>query len=462
MQRKAGFFLFWAGALGCLAAPARAQDTQYWTQQYGGSADLLGGMVVGSVVDLSTTFYNPAGLAFYTAPSLVLSAKGYEYAIIRVKGGTGLGANLNSTAFSEGPGLFAGSLTFNPLKGHRFAYSMLTRQDFDLRFDTRGTGQGDVLPEYPGTEQYGGEVVVDQNMTDTWGGLTWAHALGERTGVGVTTYGAYRNQRSRANTLLEALTSGGDVAVAVRTSDISYSNFRFLWKAGFMWQSSPLSLGVTVTTPSVNITGSGWALVNRTTSGIDLDGDGTPDDAVSANYQPDVKAVYKSPLSAAAGAAWTRGNTKIYASLEWFDAIDRYNVLETEPFVSQTEGDTLQNEATNAAISVVNGGVGIEQTLSKSVRLFGAFRTDASSFVPYNGRQVSFSTWDISHLSAGSGFTVGRFALTLGASYSFGHHDVSQPFDLADPQANTFNPVGTRDVNYQRFKVLAGLNVGLD
>ena len=90
--------LLGTGAL-FLAAPVRAQDAQYWTQQYGGSADLLGGMVVGSVVDLSTTFYNPAGLAFYTSPSIVLSAKGYEYQSIKVEGGTGFGSNLNSTKF---------------------------------------------------------------------------------------------------------------------------------------------------------------------------------------------------------------------------------------------------------------------------------------------------------------------------------------------------------------------------
>ena len=329
-----------------------------------------------------------------------------------------MGPTLNATRFSEGPGLFAGSLTFNPLNGHRFAYSLLTRQDFDLRFDTRGSGQGDILPEYPGSESYGGEIVIDQNMTDTWGGLSWAHSLNKKTGIGVTTYVAYRNQRSRADHLLEALSSGGETAVAIRTSDISYTHFRLLWKAGFLWQSSPLSVGVTVTTPSLGITGSGWALVNRTTVGVDLDGDGTPDNAVSANYQQDVKAVYKSPLSAAIGAAWTRGNTKIYASAEWFDAIDRYNVLETTSFVSQTESDKLKNEATHAASSVVNAGAGVEQILNPKVRFFGAFRTDASSFVPYDGRQVSFSTWDIAHLSAGSGFTIGRLALTLGFSYS--------------------------------------------
>ena len=461
MTRRTGWILFViAGVL--VPGTAGAQDTQYWTQQYGGGADLLGGMVVGSVVDLSTTFYNPAGLSFYTAPSIVLSAKGYEYTNLKVTGGSGLGTNLSSTRFSEGPGLFAGSLTFDPLKGHRFAYSLLTRQDFDVRFDTRGGGQGDILPEYPGDEQYGGEIVIDQNLTDTWGGLSWAHSLSEKSGVGVTTYVSYRTQRSRADNLLEALSSGGETAVAVRTSDFYYSHFRMLWKAGYLFQSSPLSLGATVTTPSLGITGSGWAMTNRTTVGVDLDGDGIPDSAVTTDLQEDVTAVYKSPVSVAVGGAWTRGNTKVYASAEWFDAIDRYDVLETETFVSQTEGDTLRNEATHAADAIFNAGIGIEQILNPKVSLFGAFRTDASSFVPYDGRQVSFSTWDIYHLSAGSGFTIGRFDLTLGFSYSFGDNDVTQPFDLSDPTASTISPVGTRGVTYQRFKVLAGLNVGLD
>ena len=149
-------------------------------------------------------------------------------------------------------------------------------------------------------------------------------------------------------------------------------------------------------------------------------------------------------------------------SAEWFDAIDRYDVLETEPFVSQTEGDTLLNEVTHAAEAVFNAGIGVEQILNPKVRFYGAFRSDASSFVPYDGRQVSFSTWDIYHLSAGSGFTIGRFALTLGFSYSFGDNSVNQPFDPNDPESTTLNPVESQNVKYQRFKVLAGLNVGLD
>jgi hypothetical protein len=41
--------------LGLCPGAARAQDSQYWTLQYGPVAELLGGVVVGSSRDLSAT-----------------------------------------------------------------------------------------------------------------------------------------------------------------------------------------------------------------------------------------------------------------------------------------------------------------------------------------------------------------------------------------------------------------------
>jgi hypothetical protein len=40
-----------------IAGGAAAQDSQYWTNQYGTRAELLGGVVVGSIKDLASTFY---------------------------------------------------------------------------------------------------------------------------------------------------------------------------------------------------------------------------------------------------------------------------------------------------------------------------------------------------------------------------------------------------------------------
>ena len=79
--------LFLAFALVLGSGVARAQDTQYWTQQYGTRAELLGGAVVGSFLDLSATFYNPGALAMMERSAVLLSANAFEYISTEVKYG---------------------------------------------------------------------------------------------------------------------------------------------------------------------------------------------------------------------------------------------------------------------------------------------------------------------------------------------------------------------------------------
>jgi len=42
-----------------LQVSSTAQENNYWSIQYGTRSTLLGGAVIGSVSDLSATFYNP-------------------------------------------------------------------------------------------------------------------------------------------------------------------------------------------------------------------------------------------------------------------------------------------------------------------------------------------------------------------------------------------------------------------
>jgi hypothetical protein len=56
-----------------------AQDTHYWTYQYGTRAVLLGGTVIGSVLDISGIYYNPGGLSLLDDPETLLASKVFHW-----------------------------------------------------------------------------------------------------------------------------------------------------------------------------------------------------------------------------------------------------------------------------------------------------------------------------------------------------------------------------------------------
>src|SRR5262245_53783037 len=71
--------------------PARAQVSQYWTEEFGNRARLLGGAVVGDPADMSACFYNPGGLALVENPEILLAGNVLRYETIRVEGAGGRG-----------------------------------------------------------------------------------------------------------------------------------------------------------------------------------------------------------------------------------------------------------------------------------------------------------------------------------------------------------------------------------
>ena len=72
-----------------LAVTVYAQDTNFWTQQYGTRSTLLGGAVIGSVDDLAAVYYNPGLFAMLESPGFILSAKVYMNSTVTVEDGAG-------------------------------------------------------------------------------------------------------------------------------------------------------------------------------------------------------------------------------------------------------------------------------------------------------------------------------------------------------------------------------------
>ena len=433
---------------GLLPSAARAQDSQYWTLQYGPVAELLGGVVVGSTRDLSATYYNPGALALARDPSVLASVHSFEATWLKATTPPPV-VDLSDSTLRPAPTLFAFAVPRDWTGDHTLAFSGLTRQDFDLRVDS-------VL--VPPSGQGSAESLFEQNLNENWFGMSWAHGVGEHTGLGVTTYVAYRGQRTRREISGQVALSPTEGGSALLVEDLDFSNYRLLWKAGLAMQRGAWDLGLNVTTPSVRLFGSGTAFYTVSTVGADL-GQG-PAVAVSAQREEDLESRYQSPWAVAAGASYRTGVNRFHATAEWFGAVSGFFVLDPAPFPDNPDALGLRKRLHHQARSVVNFGFGYERKLTERTSLYGAFTTDFTFADKGDSATSSLSTWDIYHLTAGASLMVRDVKLTMGAAYAFGSDN--RPIDTLSlpPDGVPLLTQSPLDVKFSRVRVLVGFDFG--
>jgi len=432
-----------------------AQDTHYWNLQYGTRSTLLGGAVIGSVSDMAATYYNPAALALFPAPEILLSGKVYQFNSLSMENGAGPGEDLTSSTIEAAPTLFAGSFTFDWLGDHTLSYSILTRQRMNFGIEGRRGGVRD-----PGTadeELVAGELIANQELSDLWIGLTWAVRLNSKIAIGITPYISIRNQKTRKHAYTEIIDQVGNVSAAIITQQFEYKNYRLLAKTGIGANYDPLTLGLTITTPSLSITGTGSSLVNLLNTG-----EGTSEEtAFIANMQQDVTARHYLPLSIGFGAGYRLGKHRLHISAEWYDKINRYAILDTKKFAAQSSGELFSNLVESELQSVLNYGIGAEFYMSETLNLFISYITDFSAAVPEPTTNLTVSTWDIYHLSGGASFSIGRSEFTLGINYAFGSGKAEGPINL--PESNIKNTLVDllegSELDYRRLKFLIGFSI---
>ena len=221
-----------------LALLAWPQDSHYWTNQYGSRATLLGGAVIGSVLDLSGTYYNPGGMSLVEKPHTLMAANVFQYPRVTLAGTVPGSIPLNRFSPGPAPVLLAGTVRFRGLRNHWFGYSYVARQSVKLGISSSAAGVRDVLPDLPGSEDYATQFRLDEKLSESWFGLTWSYKVSQHIGVGVTQYIAYRSHRAITQELVEALSQENRLAVSIGERQYSYYHFRALWKIGLAVISS--------------------------------------------------------------------------------------------------------------------------------------------------------------------------------------------------------------------------------
>lgn len=434
----------------CGSALARAQDTHYWSIEYGPVGQLVGGQLIGGVNDLSATFYNPGALALRNESSYLLSTESFQLESLSSEPAPGLAVfDASSSHFGAAPSLLAGALPRWLGLDTQLAWSFLTRQKFDVRIGQR------VFGPLPGAARSAAESYFDQDASEMWAGLTASHALSDSVGLGLTWYGVYRGQRLRSELSLEGIDSDGGSISALGVTDFQYSHYRTLAKVGLSWKTGDWKTGLTITTPSLGVLGSGKNAYTLSLAGVDANQDGIRDDAALATEtEEDLTVNYRSSWAVGAGASRALGATRLYASAEWYAPIARYTVIEV-PASSASAGHLTQELG-----SVLNAGVGVEQVLSDDLSVYGAFHTDFSAAVGSAQANITVSDWDIYHLSGGVSFRIHDNRFTLGASWAKGAK--TRPLDTGiPPESIPETPLGSDvHIHYSKLTFLIGFVFG--
>ena len=431
-----------------------AQDSHYWTLQYGPRSSLLGGVVIGTVEGVSATYYNPGALARAKDLSFAVSTNVYEVSGVLLEDGGGEGVDLGRQTSGLKPSMVAGTIADSLFNGRGvLGYSAMNRvkgtQDFQ---GIIGLEDEELDPEL-GLRDLFGVIRFEGEFADFWGGLTYAHRLGENFGVGVTGYLASRSQRRRRETLGELISTDGRGAIEIDIAGGSYGTVRTLAKIGAYGRLGDASLGLTLTTPSLHVSGSGELGLNMATFLPDTLG-------LAYTIQTDLPAEYKTPLSVGAGIGLPLGPIKIHASAEWYDKIDPYVVIQGQTInAKEPEELEIPIDAVHELAEVLNWGVAVEGRISRRFNGYLTYFQDNSALNSDVERaSLAIMPFDIQTVSIGTDFQVGPALLTLGFAYGWGRR-------VDDELTNVIDPEGQEGLEatfvFRSMRALFGFQVGV-
>jgi hypothetical protein len=214
-----------------------------------------------------------------------------------------------------------------------------------------------------------------------------------------------------------------------------------------------MTAGLTLTTPSTDLTGSGELGLNLATFRPDTIG-------LAYTVQTDLPASYKTPLSVGGGLGLPVGPVKIHASAEWFARIDRYVVIQGQTITAKEAEDIeIPIDAVHEGDEVLNWGVGAEFQVSRRFIGFVSYYQDNSTLTSDIERSsLAIMPFDIRTVTAGTEFTAGPALLTLGAGYGWGEEIDTELTNVIDPEGE--EGLQARFV-FRSLRVLFGFQVGI-
>ncbi len=482
-----------------------AQDTHYWSTQFGPKGVVLGNTIMGSVNDNSAIYYNPGCLADIDSNSLSISSSVYQYDMVDFIDGAGRNLDLKSGITQVLPSMISGTFNLKSNRKQKFGYALLTKNQTGFNSSARIDGQEDVIPEYncPGKEEYFSQYSLKSSLSEQWGGVSYGRQLSDRVSIGVSSFLAYRSQSMEVAHIAKVLPpSLSDYSLFI-TPIISYNDNQFVEmstirnvnKIGLSWKLGRVDLGIVATTPSLSLYGSSTTQRDEFYNNINFDNENWTEYSKGAlTYEDYIIAAdsfrfalnlntftlngrqtsaanamatrFKSPISLAVGAvfksrkcdAFNNPVRRLYLSMEYFASIKPYYLILPEdqevmrPIADKYDFSSIQFLGISESYrSVINFGIGYECKIKPQISILTSWRRNKSYLdYPdyYTEMTISKIFWNVNQYSLGLLYKRKRSEITLGATFCSGS-------GLATPYAVLTDPSERNDLQGESYETRA-------
>jgi hypothetical protein len=449
-----------------------AQDTHYWTQQFGTRSALMGGAVVAEATDNSAVYYNPGGLGFIDETTISINANLYRIENVRIENALGQAADFRSSSFNSVPILVGGMFRIkNPQ--WRVGYGLLAPVDFSFKGNARIDGQFGIVndAESPGSELLVGESEKSSTLTEVTAAIGVGRKLNDYWSVGLTNLFTLRSLSYQRQLLVHVILNDPSETL-MNTTFLQYAKYfhtRYAAKLGINYRGARWSAGFTVTTPSVGLLGNGTLASDITAQNLKLN---QPErfSGFANDRQEKLKTQFSAPFSTSAGVQYRFNRSLLALSVEYFGSVDPYAIIRAEPAVFVRYGSLGNNLGSEEVLTilggakpVLNAALGYERSLTEFLTLNLSFRNNMSyldsSLKDELGYKTSISSWDIYHATGGVTIDRSRSSMSIGLLLSSGSNSRHQENgSLSNPSEDNLlqGIVNITSANYTSIGFLLG------
>ena len=400
-MRKELILLFLVLSFSFLSSSELAgQSNRYWSTNLNEESSMLAGAVVGGGAGVGAIYYNPAWITENQISKFSFNANLVSLQFYKLSNALGEGIDMQTTELNIQPRFLSYLLKPKNMKNMSFQVVILNKTRNDIELTHAHDINLDILQFLPGTERYYANFKYRKRYNEDWAGIGTSFEIKPGFSIGISMFGIVKTLKYNysvdlyAFPLSDTIFSGIDTIpfyTATNSSSeyIRYNNYRLLWKIGFGYKAGNISMGLNISTPSINIYSDGKVVskLNRQENITDPSGSGFLQNYLIADEQikDDVSISHKDPLAIAFGLNYKAPNKKqsYYFSMEYFSKLNPYSIIDTEinPNIST---ESIVNELTNnkwlnytnSARHVVNFAFGIESEISKDILIMGGFKTD--------------------------------------------------------------------------------------